>query len=161
VLAKVADLSSYRVEARISEIHAANISVGMLARIRLSLAGKNLSIGGHVSHISPSVENGVISLQIRLAEASHEALRPSQRVEVYLISAERQAAMRLYRPSFVTRSGRSEVFVIRGNEAVKTTVETGLRGAEMVEIISGLQPGDEVITSDMSEYAHVKKVKLQ
>jgi HlyD family secretion protein len=163
VLAKVADLSAYYVQARVSEIHLAQVSVGMPAKVKVFRSGGQESLlTGQVSNISPSLENGVAHLEIRLDRPDHEALRPSQRVEVQLVAASVPEVVRVQRPNLLTQSGVAELFVVRGDGyAEKRRVEAGLSGPEFMEIRSGLAPGEHVIVSDMGAYAHLKKVKLE
>jgi HlyD family secretion protein len=161
VIARIADLSAYRLDVKVSEIHAASISVGMPVQFKISRAGQEILLDGEVSNISPSIENGIMTVQAKIAEANHPALRPNQRVDVYLISERKEQVLRLRRPSFASTEGKTEVFVIRGEKAVKTLVEIGIRSTEMVEIRAGLQVGDEVIVSDMNDYKHASSILLK
>jgi HlyD family secretion protein len=161
VIAKVADLSAYRLDAKVSEIHAANVSVGMSVQVKISRAGQEIVLDGEVSNISPSIENGIMAVQVKLLQPNHEALRPNQRVDVSLVSEKKDNVLRLHRPSFASTDGKTEVFVIRGDKAVKTLIEVGLRSADRIEILSGLQQGDQVIVSDMNEYKHASSILLK
>ena len=50
---------------------------------------------------------------------------------------------------------------MNGKVARRRTVEFGIADFEEIEVLAGLEPGDEVITSDMNDYAHLQEVKLR
>ena len=54
-----------------------------------------------------------------------------------------------------------DVFVVRDGHAFRTRVELGLIGYDVVEITRGLEPGDEMIVSDMTNYLHARELKLK
>lgn len=159
-LAKIADLSAYKLEVKVSDIHAANIYLGMPVKAKISQTGQELLLTGEVTNIRPTVENGVMEVQVRLHEANHKALRPNLRLEVYLIKESKEQALVVRTPSFASDKGRSEVFVIQGDKAVKRLIKVGVRSADKIEVIEGLNPADEVILSDMDEYKHLEEIGL-
>jgi len=54
-----------------------------------------------------------------------------------------------------------DIFVIRGDVALKTAAKFGVAGADHCEVLQGLFEGDEVIISDMTDYMHLNEVKLR
>jgi HlyD family secretion protein len=58
------------------------------------------------------------------------------------------------RGPFAEGDGKREVFVLRGNQAVRTPTQLGLASSTHLEVLAGLAPGDEVVISDMSAYLH-------
>jgi HlyD family secretion protein len=82
-------------------------------------------------------------------------------VDVYLVTARRDSTLRLPRGPFLARDGRHVVFVVEGDRARRRAVRLGLASYDEFEILEGLQEGDEVIISDMSDYMHLKEVKLR
>jgi HlyD family secretion protein len=157
-LARVADLSSFRVEATVSDVHAEQVEAGLPATIRV---GDRL-LRGRVSSVRPAVENGAVAFEVDLAEASHSALRHNLRVDVHLVTDRREDALRLPRGEVVHVPGEGRcVFVLRGDTAVRTPVELGLTSFEAREVVSGLREGDRVLLSDMSNHAHVREVRIR
>jgi HlyD family secretion protein len=82
------------------------------------------------------------------------------RVEVSIIGGERADVLKVARGPFATGARREQVFVIRGDEASRRTVELGAFGRDEIEIVSGLAEGDEVITSNTSEYRHAGEIRI-
>jgi HlyD family secretion protein len=156
-IARIADLTSFRVEARISDSLADQIWIGQLARIQI---GEDY-LGGQVTNIFPAVEAGIIRLQLDLESNNHPKLRPNLRVEVHLVREERLSTLKLKRGVHVRVGGRPAVFVVRDDIAVRTPIELGIANFDYFEILSGLTEGDQVIQSDMNDYVHLQEVKLQ
>lgn len=158
VLARIADLSSFRVEATVSDVHAARLNVGLPVKVKLN---ENVLLDGNVTRINPTVTNGVITLIVNLADKAHAELRSNLRVDVFIVTERKEHALRILKGPFANGEGAREVFVIRGDSAVRTSARLGLVGAEHYEVAQGLLAGDEVIVSDMTDYLKVKEVKLK
>lgn len=156
VFARIADQSSYRIEATASDIHASRLSSGMPAEVRV--AGEVLR--GTVSSVNPAIENGAVHFEVRLDEPSNPRLRNSMRVEVSVIGGERTNVLKVARGPFATGARREQVFVIQGNEAFRRDVEIGAFGRDELEMLSGLNEGDEVIISNTSEFKHSGEIRI-
>jgi len=156
VIARVADLSSYMVEANVSDIHAAQLSVGMIARIHAN----DLTISGKILTVYPTIENGIARIALTLDDAANKSLRPNLRVDVYLVTNKHDSTMKIKKGPFVNGDGEQFVYVVRDGVARKTPVTIGLVNFDEVEIASGVSPGDEIIISDMNDYKHLSQLKI-
>ena len=155
-LARIADLGRYRVEGTLSDRYAEQLSVGMPVRMHV---GRD-RLAGTVTAILPEVNNNTIRFRVALDEADSDGLRPNLRAELYLITNERNDVLRVKNgPTF--GGGRMQsVFVVRGGEAVRTEVQTGIRNGDFVEIVSGLRAGDKIIISDTEEFERMSTLQL-
>ena len=156
VIARIADLSSFRVEGSVSDVHAGRLRPGMSAVVRIN----DEALEGTVSEVFPTVENGVIRFTVALTKASDPSLRPSLRTDVLVITDRKPRALRLKRGPFADNVSRG-VFVVRGERAFRVPVTLGLSGIDDVEVVSGLTEADEVIISDMRDYTHLSEVKIR
>jgi HlyD family secretion protein len=156
VIARIADLSSFRVDATVSDIHAGRLHPGMAAVVRVN----DLDLQGTVTDVFPTVENGILRFTVALAESSHAALRPSLRADVLVITDRKPHALRLKRGPFADNDAR-QAFVIRGDRAVRVPIQVGLAGVDDVEMVSGVSDGDEVIISDMKDYIHLSEIRIR
>ena len=156
VLARIADLSAYRVVATISDIHAAKVSRGMRARIRLD--GSDL-VAGTVESIDPRIENGTVRFYVALDQPAQPRLRNNLRVDVHVVTAARSDALRVTRGA-LGQSDAEDVFMIRGDRAVSARVRYGLAGSDAIEIVSGAAEGDALVISNMNDYAGIKELRL-
>jgi len=156
VIARLADLSSYRVDATVSDVHAGKLHAGMPAVVLVN----DQPTAGTVTNVYPTVENGVIRFTVALAEPARAGLRPSLRVDVHVVTDRKAKTLRVPRGPFVDDSSR-RAFVVRGDRAVRVPLVLGLSGVEQVEIVSGAVEGDELILSDMRDYLHLEQITLK
>jgi HlyD family secretion protein len=156
-VARVADLSAYRVDAVLSDVLARRLTVGLPAVVR---SGET-RLPGRVHKVLPTVQNGIVTFEVLLDEPDHPILRPNLRVDVHAVTEQRTDTLRVRRGPFLNIDGRDCVFVVRGEQAVRTPITIGLSNFEHYEITEGLDEGDEVVISDMSEYRNAREVKLK
>lgn len=157
VLARVADLTAFRVDAEVPDVHAASVRPGQEALVRLD----SVRLAATVSRVQPEVRDGRVTVSLALAEKAHPRLRPSLRVEVELVTDRRERAVRLPRGSFGAAEGGVDVWVLRKGEAVRTRVALGVSNADAYEALSGLSAGDVVVLSEMADFAHLSRVRVK
>lgn len=156
VLARIADLSSYRAVATISDIHAARLAAGMRVRVKLD----DVSIAGTIESVDPRIENGVVRFYVTLDEPSHRRLRNNLRADVFVV-ADRKPEALVVRRGTLGRIDPNHAYVIRDGKAVRVPIRFGLGGDETIEILDGAREGDEIVISDMSEYRDISELRLK
>jgi len=156
-LARIADLSRFRIEATISDHHVERIGPGLPAAVMVA----DHTLPGRITEVRPTVEGGTITLVVDLDDPSHPALRHRLRTEVHITTDHRESTTFVERPAFVTLDGRRHLYVIHDDVAVRTPVEFGITSFEYQEIVRGLAPGDAIILSDMSDHANAREVRLR
>jgi HlyD family secretion protein len=158
LLARIADLGSFRVEATASDVHAQRLAVGLPARVKVS---ERQVLGGKISNVHPAIKQGVITFSVALDDKASLLLRSNLRVDVLVVTGHRPRALRLARGPFADGEGTREVFVVRGDRAVRTRARFGLSSADHFEVLSGLQAGDEVIISDMTDRLDLRELAVK
>lgn len=156
-VARVADVSTYRVEASLSDVLARRLVAGLPAVVRSG----DTRLTGVVHKILPTVKNGVVTFEVLLDEPNHAILRPNLRVDVHAVTEQRAGTLRLRRGPLLNVDGRDCVFVVRKGRAVRTPVAIGLSNFEFYEITGGLSEGDEVVISDMSDHRNSREVAIR
>jgi HlyD family secretion protein len=156
VIARLADLSSYRVDATVSDVHAGRLQPGMPAVVVVN----EKPIAGTVASVFPTVENGVVKFTVALAEPARADLRPSLRVDVHVVTEHKAHTLRVARGPFADDASRRG-FVVRGDRAVRVPLVLGLAGVDQVEVVSGAGEGDELVISDMRDYLHLEQITLK
>jgi HlyD family secretion protein len=156
VLARIADLSAYRVEATISDVHAARLSAGMRARVLMDDA----TIEGTIESVDPRIVNGVAKFFVTLDQPAHARLRNNQRVDVAVVTGRRNGALVIQRGA-LGRTNTTHAFVVRDDTAVRIPVRYGLAGHDRIEILDGAAAGDELVISDMSAFDDIAEVRLR
>lgn len=157
LLVRLADLGRFRIEASCSDRYAEHVKVGRPVRVRVN----RTNLKGYVAATLPAVENNTVAFIVELEKSDHQLLRPNMRVEVFLISNRREQALRLKNGPVFTGALRQNLFVVRGEEAVRTTALIGLTGTDYVELLeTDLKEGDRVIISDMEQFDHLERIQL-
>src|SRR5688572_3827867 len=157
ILARIADLSSFRVVATVSDLYVPRLTPGMRVRVRVD---EGTSVNGTVASIDPRIENGVARLHVALDRDAHAKLRNNLRVDAFVVTSEKKGVLQVKRGT-LAQSPAEQVFVVRGGRLVRVPVRWGSVGQEKVEIVGGLQAGDEVVVSNMSDYDGLKEVRLR
>ncbi len=156
-LAVISDLSHFKVEGEIADTYGDRVAAGGKAVVKIG----SEKLEGAVSSVTPLSKNGVISFTVQLNEDNNRRLRSGLKTDVYVMNAVKEDVMRIANASYYVGRGEYELFVRTSDkEIVKRKVQLGDSNFEFVEVISGLQPGDQVVVSDMSQYKNKNKLKV-
>ena len=157
-IAVVSDLSHFKVEGEIADTYGDRVAAG--GKVIVKMGSEKLE--GVVSSVTPLSKNGVISFSVQLHDDSHKRLRSGLKTDVYVMNAVKEDVMRITNASYYVGRGDYELFVLDSeDELVKRKVKLGDSNFEYVEVVSGLQPGDRVVISDMSNYKNKNKLKVK
>ena len=156
-LAVISDLSHFKVEGEIADTYGDRVAAGGKAIVKIG----SEKLEGTVSSVTPLSKNGVISFTVQLNEDNNRRLRSGLKTDVYVMNAVKEDVMRIANASYYVGRGEYDLFVRTSDkEIVKRKVQLGDSNFEFVEVISGLQSGDQVVVSDMSQYKNKNKLKL-
>jgi HlyD family secretion protein len=155
-LARLADLKGYRITGSISDSYAEQVRAGMDATIRIGTS----QLKGVVTHVHPTIQNGVMTFDVRLLNPSSPLLRPKQKVELFLTTSAVAGVTRVPNGAAFKGPKVLDVFVVSGDKAERRTVETGAANFDFVEIRRGLRPGEKVILNDLSEFKNLRELHL-
>jgi len=155
-LAKVANLKSYRIEGTLSDYYAQQLSNGLEVKIKLP-SGDSV---GTLTRVLPTVTDGVMQILVDFNQPNIAQLRPNLRLELEVITAQKQQSLRIKNGIAFNGGGLQEVFIVNQDSATKRKITTGMSNAQYIEIIAGLKQGDEVIISDISEYQHLTDIQI-
>lgn len=153
-LLTVVDLSSLEIEFRVPESYAGDLALDQAADI--SYGGHTYS--GHVTAVSPEVQDSEVKGRVRFAGAPPARLRQNQRVSVRIILDQRRNVLQVERGSFVDAG--SIAYVVDGDQARRTPVKLGAMSVSAVEILSGLAAGQRIIVSSVSDFNDAPVVHL-
>lgn len=157
-VAIISDLSHFKVDAEIADAYGDRVAAGGRAIVKIG----SEKLEGTVSSVTPMSKNGVISFSVQLNDDSHRRLRSGLKTDVYVMNAVKEDVIRLANASYYMGRGEYELFVMNGDdELIKRKVQLGDSNFEYVEVVSGLQPGDKVVVSDMSSHKNKNKLKVK
>ena len=155
-LARIADLSSFKVRGSISDNYLDQLHNAMSAIIRIN----ETQVRGTVTNVQPSVQNGVISFNIQLNENNNNLLRPNMKVDVFLVTSSKSNIMRVQNGAAFKGASSQDIFVLNNGKAERRTVHIGMTNFDFVEILDNVKPGEVIITSDMSAYKNAKEITI-
>lgn len=159
VLARVAQPTHLKAQLKIAETQAKDIQIAQKA----SIDTHNGIIAGHVSRIDPAVQNGTVTVDVALDGALPAGARPDLSVEGTIEIERLSDVLYVGRPVHGEANNTVGLFKLmdNGKEAVRVQVQLGRTSVNTVEIVKGLQVGDQVILSDMSAWDNFDRVQLK
>jgi HlyD family secretion protein len=156
-IARVADPTVLKAELRIAETQTKDIAIGQVAEVDT----RNGVVAGKVSRIDPASANGTVGVDITLEGALPPGARPDLSVDGTVRLQKLDDVIFVGRPAFGQEESTITLFKLSPDgEAHRTKVVLGRSSVNTIEIREGLQPGDQVILSDMSSYDQFDRVKL-
>lgn len=156
-LAVVSDLSHFKINAEIPESNSGKLSVGSTVNVRIN---RN-TITGHISNISPQSQNGMVEFTVLLDDDTDKLLRSGLRTDLNVVYDVREQVTRIPNGQYFQGPGTYAMFVKKNDNTLeRRSVTLGDSNFDFVEVKSGIQPGEEVVISDMSDYKNKKTIKL-
>jgi HlyD family secretion protein len=157
-LARVADPTKLKAEIKIAETQAKDIQINQKATIDT----RNGVVEGHVTRVDPAVEQGTVRVDVALDGSIPKGARPDLSVDGTIELERLDNVIYVGRPAFGQENSTVGIFklVPGSNEAARTPVKLGRSSVNTVEILSGLQPGDQVILSDTSAWDSHDRIRL-
>lgn len=156
-LARVADPTKLKAEVRIAETQTKDIRIGQIAEVDT----RNGIIPGRVSRIDPTATGGTVGVDITLEGDLPPGARPDLSVDGTITLEKLPDVIKVGRPAFGQENSTVLLFKLDENgEAHKVQVRLGRTSVNEIEILEGLQPGDQVILSDMSAHDAYDRIRL-
>jgi multidrug efflux pump subunit AcrA (membrane-fusion protein) len=159
VLARVAQPTHLKAQLKIAETQAKDVQIGQKA----SIDTHNGIISGHVTRIDPAVVNGTVTVDCSLEGTLPEGARPDLSVEGTIEIERLTNVIYVGRPVHGEADSTVGLFKVSadGSEATRVQVALGKTSVNTVEIKKGLQVGDTVILSDMSQWDNYDRIQLK
>ncbi len=157
-LARVADPTKLKAQVKIAETQAKDIQINQQAVIDT----RNGTVKGHVTRVDPAVEQGTVTVDVAFDEALPKGARPDLSVDGTIELERLDNVVYVGRPAFGQENNTVGMFKLVGSssEAVRTPVKLGKSSVNTIEILDGLQPGDQVILSDTSAWDAHERIRL-
>jgi HlyD family secretion protein len=158
IVAKVAQPTKLKAQLKIAETQAKDVQIGQKA----SIDTHNGIISGTVSRIDPAVVNGTVTVDVALQGPLPNGARPDLSVDGTIEIENLSDVTYVGRPAFGQPDSTVSLFklVDGGREAVRVQAKLGKSSVNTIQILGGLNVGDEVILSDMSRWDGFDRVRL-
>jgi len=152
-------LDGFKVRADIDEFYIARVVKGLHATVEIDTKNYGLII----IKIYPQVTNGKFQVDMAFDGKVPDGIRRGQSLQIRLQLSERTKALLLPRGGFYQKTGGQWIFVVNssGSEAVKKSISLGRQNPDYFEVLSGLSPGDKVVTSSYDNFGEVDKLLIK
>lgn len=159
-VAVVADLSSFVLEGELPDAYNGQVAAGTDVIIRL---GRE-QCEGRIVEISPVAQNSMLPYVVVPNSGESIKLKPGARAEIHIKSGTIVDAKRIPNGAYYSSGpGSYELYVVNAErtEAEKRIVTLGKANYDYVEVVKGLDPGEEVIISDISRFKGSRAIRLK
>ena len=158
-LARVVQPGRLKAEVRIPQTQAQDIAVGQVAYIDT----RNDTIVGQVVRIDPSVQNGTVTIDVALPPDLPRSARPDLSIDGNVVIQRLDDVTYVGRPAYGQANQRVGMFKVveDGQYAERVIVMLGASSVNEIAVLEGLQEGDVVILSDMSQWDGFDRVRLR
>jgi len=165
-LATVAQPGKLKAVLRVPETQAKDVAMGQKVDIDTRAGGGGGNSGivkGHVSRVDPAAVNGTVTVEVLFDEQGPPGMRADLSVDGVIEIERLDNVLFVQRPAYGQAESTVGLFKLDpdGKTASRVNVKLGRSSVSTIEIVSGLQPKDKVIVSDMSQWDNVAKVRLQ
>jgi HlyD family secretion protein len=156
-LARVTDPKDLKAVIRISETQTRDLRIGLPAVVDT----RNGKIRGHVTRIDPASVGGTVGVDVVLDEELPPGARPDLSVDGTIELERLEDVLYVESPAFGQENSVIQLYKVLANgDAIRVPVKLGRRSVQYVEVVEGLQQGDVVILSDMSQYDAFDRVRI-
>jgi HlyD family secretion protein len=158
-LGQIDVLDGYKVRVDVDEHYISRVFIGLMGET--SFAGKDYKL--KINKVYTQVNNGRFQVDMQFEDAVPEGIRRGQTMQIRLALSDETQAVLLAKGGFYQQTGGNWVFKVdkNGNTAYKADVQLGRQNPEYYEVISGLQPGDRVVTSSYENYGNMQELVLK
>ena len=165
-LATVAQPGKLKAVLRVPETQAKDVALGQRVDIDTRAGGGSANNGivkGHVSRVDPTSVNGTVTVEVLFDQEPPPGARADLSVDGVIEIERLDDVMYVQRPAYGQAESTVGLFKLDpdGKTATRTNVKLGRSSVSTIEIVTGLQPKDKVIVSDMSQWDNVAKVRIQ
>ena len=162
----IADLASLRVEADVSESSLEKVKVSQPCEITLDALPQS-RFRGVVHSIVPTADRSKATVMVKVSFIDTDPkIFPEMSAKVSFLERplkpEDQTPMTAVpKSAIVTREGRSSVFVVKDDRVILSVVVTGALSGDMMEIKSGIKPGDKVAAKPLDKLKDGSRVRIR
>ena len=161
MLAKVVQPNHLMAELKVAETQARDVQIGEPA----SVDTHNGIISGTVERVDPAVQNGTVTVDVKLTGDLPKGARPDLSVDGTIDLERLENVLYVGRPAFGQENSTISLFKLERpdgpTDAVRVPVKVGRASVNSIQVIDGLREGDTVVLSDMSRWDNTDRIRLQ
>ncbi len=157
-LGQIDDPQNFKLRASIDEYYLGRVDIGQSAHFDKNKASYSLT----VTKIFPNVKNGSFDVDLTFSSAAPKDIRRGQTIQSTLTLGDSSSALIVPNGAFFQDTGGNWIFVVTkdNRQAVKRSVSLGRRNSRYIEVLQGLEEGEQVITSPYSSFKEMDRLNL-
>jgi HlyD family secretion protein len=156
LLVEMSDLTHFKIKGSVDDDYSDKIKTGIKVYVQID----NERLSGFVGTINPVIRERKVEFDVNLQESNYFKLRPNLNVPLEIVMVEKDSVLRIKTGAFIGRDSEHQVYVLEGAGIVSRNIRTGLKTSEFVEIVEGLNEGEQVIVSDMSSIKDIEEIEF-
>ncbi|ANE53305.1 transporter [Flavisolibacter tropicus] len=158
-LGQIDVMSGYKVRVDIDEHYISRVMIGQLGEA--TLAGKTYKL--RIKKVYTQVNNGRFQVDMEFVDTPPSDVRRGQTLQIRLSLSDETQAVLVAKGGFFQQTGGNWIFKVNenGTMAYKVDVQLGRQNPDYYEVLSGLQPGDKVVTSSYENYGNMQELVLK
>jgi HlyD family secretion protein len=158
-LGQIDVLSGFKVRVDVDEHYISRIFNGLMGEF--SLAGKDYKL--KIKKVFTQVTNGRFQVDMEFVGGVPEGIRRGQTLQIRLALSDEIQAVLVPKGGFFQQTGGNWIFKLNdgGSVAYKTDIQLGRQNPDYYEVLSGLKPGDKVVTSSYENYGTMQELVLK
>ncbi|TMI71628.1 MAG: HlyD family efflux transporter periplasmic adaptor subunit [Bacteroidetes bacterium] len=158
-LGQIDVLSGYKVRADIDEHYLSKIVVGLNGGF--TFANKDYKLV--IKKVYIQITNGRFQVDMEFVGEVPKGIRRGQTLQIRLAFSDEVEAIQLAKGGFYQQTGGNWIFKVSesGNTAYKVDIQLGRQNPDYYEVLSGLKPGDKVVTSSYENYGDMQELVLK
>lgn len=156
-LGQVDLMSGFIVRCQVDEFYLNRISTGLEATFQLS--GREHPL--RITKVLPQVSNGQFTVEMEFLDTVPASITRGQTLQIRLKLSQRTTSLTVPRGGFFQSTGGNWVFLLEGDDkAIKREVQLGRQNTDFIEVIDGLEPGDQIILNSYSTYGDATTIEF-
>lgn len=158
-LGQIDVLDGFKVRVDIDQHYISRVYTGLIGQF--TFADKDYEL--KITKVYTQVSNGTFQVDMNFVGETPKGIRRGQTLQIRLALSDETQALLLARGGFFQQTGGNWVFKVseNGNTAYKVDVQLGRQNPDYFEVLSGLKPGDKVVTSSYENYGDMQELVLK
>lgn len=153
----IVDLSEYEAELSVPEFYADELGLGLVVSMKIN----GIDVKGDIISISPEIKGNQVAVRARIMSENLTQLRQNQRINARIEFEKKHDVLMIKRGAFLGEfAGEFAFKKVDDNTAQKIAIATGNSSVDFIELLSGVNEGDQLIVSDYQQFIDAEHINI-
>lgn len=154
----IVDLSAYDAELYVPEFYADDLGIGLVVMMKIG----NKQIAGKVIAVSPEIKSNQVQVRVNIEDTDSLQLRQNQRLNARIEFEKKLDVLMVKKGAFLGSLGGKQAFRIKDeNSAEQVAITIGSQSVEYIELLAGVNEGEQLIISDYEKYQQANEIRIE